>query len=227
MNKIIAKIAWQGDILRFGHFTNASGGTFPLLPDPRWLFTNPEYLKIIAEELSKFIKEKLPNVNTVAGASTAGIPLATAVSLQTGLKMIYVRKEGKGYSSNQTVEGKLDKNMVAVILDDFNVKGKGKNVHIQNLWANGVSCSDALTVFDCECEMVPWFADNNIKVNWLLTVSEYFKYGLDNNYISKELYDLVWDVYKNDNFMNWNPKQDKWKQIMSLAKKEGFKFLGE
>jgi len=227
MNETIAKIAWEGEILRFGYYTNASGGTFPLLPDPRLLYTNSEYLKILGVELRKTILQTLPHVNTVAGAATAGIPLAAVISLDTDLKFIYVRKEGKGYSSNQTVEGKIDDTMQAVIVDDFNVKGKGKNVLIQNLWANGIKCSDALTIFDCECEMIPWFKQNKIKVSWLLTASEYFKYGLDNGYISKELYDLVWDVYKDDNFMNWNPEQDKWKQIMDLAKREGFKFLGE
>ena len=227
MNERIAQIAWEGDILRFGHYTNASGGTFPLLPDPRLLFTNPKYLKIIGKEVAAAVKSEFPQVNTIAGASTAGIPIGVAASLESGLEFIYVRKEGKGYSGNQTVEGKVHPGMSAVIVDDFNVKGKGKNILMQNLWASGIACREALTVLDCECPMVEWYAENNITVRWLLTVSDFFRYGLAHGKISQALYDLVWDVYKDDNFLKWSPEQEKWKQIMELARKEGFKFLGE
>lgn len=225
MNERIAQIAWEGEILQFGHFTNASGGTFPLLPDPRFLFTTPKYLKILGEELAKAVAEYFPSVNTIAGASTAGIPLGAVTSLESGLEFLYVRKEGKGYSSNQTVEGKVREGMDAVVVDDFNVKGKGKNILIQNLWANGISCRAALTVLDCECPMVEWYAENKVDVRWLLTVSDFFRWGLANKKISKPLYDLVWDVYKDDNFLKWSPEQEKWKLVMELARKEGFKFL--
>lgn len=227
MNERIAQICWEASILRFGHYTNASGGTFPLLPNPRLLFTSPRYLKILGEELGKVITQEMPHINTVAGASTAGIPLATAAALEVGCEFLYVRKEGKGCSDNQTVEGKLRPGMVAVIIDDFNVKGKGKNTLMQNLWASGVACRDALTILDCECPMIDWYRENSITVRWLLTVSDIFRWGLAHGKISQALYDLVWDVYKDDNFLKWSPDQEKWKQIMVLARGEGFKFLGE
>lgn len=227
MNERIAQIAWESDILRFGHYTNASGAIVPFLPDPRWLFTNPKYLKVLGEELAKVITHEMRHINTLAGASTAGIPLAAVTALETGLEFIYVRKEGKGYSSNKTVEGRLRPGMVAVIIDDFNVIGKGKNMLIQNLWANGIGCRDALTVFDCECPMIEWYAENKVTVKCLLAMSDYFAYGLSHGYISKELHDFIWDAYKDNNLFKWQPEQEKWKQVMELARKEGFKFLGE
>ena len=227
MNERIAQLIWEGDVLRFGHYTNASGGTFPLLPDPRLLFTNPRYLKVLGEELGKLIRAEFPSVHTVAGASTAGISLATAVALETGLEFVYVRKEGKGYAGNQTVEGKVHPGMEAIIVDDFSVKGKGKNILIENLWANGIGCRSALTVLDCECPMVPWYQENQVIVRWLLTVSDIFRWGLAHGKLSRELYDLVWDVYKDDNFLKWSPEQEKWKAVMASAKQEGFTFLGE
>lgn len=59
----------------------------------KYLFeSNPEILRNIAEYLSKLIPS---DTEVLAGLEMGGIPIATALSLQTGIPAVYVRKKSK------------------------------------------------------------------------------------------------------------------------------------
>jgi orotate phosphoribosyltransferase len=62
----------------------------------------PELLAPIAEHMQKLIPE---NTEILAGLEMGGIPLSSAISLQTGLPSIFVRKKAKEYGTRKLAEG--------------------------------------------------------------------------------------------------------------------------
>lgn len=69
----------------------------------KYLFeSNPVLLLAIAKQLKELIP---PETEVLAGLEMGGIPVATALSLQTGLPAVFVRKEAKKYGTCKLAEG--------------------------------------------------------------------------------------------------------------------------
>lgn len=64
--------------------------------------SDPRILRSIAKEFSKLLP---PGIEMLAGMELGGIPLATALSLETGLPCIFVRKEAKSHGTQKSIEG--------------------------------------------------------------------------------------------------------------------------
>lgn len=62
----------------------------------------PEILREIAKHMTPLIP---PGTEVLAGLEMGGIPIATALSLETGLPCVFVRKEAKEYGTCQFAEG--------------------------------------------------------------------------------------------------------------------------
>src|SRR3989344_1633157 len=117
MNEKIAKALSDANVVKFGKFALASGLISPIYVDLRILPSYPESMGAVTEELVKAVKKLKPEV--IAGAETAGIPLATAISLKTKIPMIYVRKRPKSYGTQEMIEGILKKDAKTVLVDDM------------------------------------------------------------------------------------------------------------
>ncbi|MFC2011274.1 orotate phosphoribosyltransferase [Chloroflexota bacterium] len=69
----------------------------------KYLFeSNPKLLMEIANQLSELIPE---GTEALAGLEMGGIPLATTLSLQTGIPAVFVRKKAKEYGTCKLAEG--------------------------------------------------------------------------------------------------------------------------
>ena len=62
----------------------------------------PALLREIAKQMVPLIP---PGTEVLAGLEMGGIPIATALSLETGLPCVFVRKEAKAYGTCQFAEG--------------------------------------------------------------------------------------------------------------------------
>ncbi|MDI3487221.1 MAG: orotate phosphoribosyltransferase [Methanolobus sp.] len=74
--------------VKFGDFTLASGKKSSYYIDIKKASTDPKTLKIIAKEAGKVIKDM--NLDAVGGVVLGGVPLATAVSMETDLPLILI-----------------------------------------------------------------------------------------------------------------------------------------
>lgn len=94
------------DINQVAHLT----GTFTLRSErishqyfDKYQFeSDPRLLKAIAVELKPMIPT---DTEILAGLEMGGIPIATALSLETGLPMTLVRKQAKAYGTEKLAEG--------------------------------------------------------------------------------------------------------------------------
>ncbi|MGE4131473.1 MAG: orotate phosphoribosyltransferase [Bdellovibrionales bacterium] len=62
----------------------------------------PRLLKSIAMAMRPLIPA---GTDALAGLEMGGIPIATALALESGLPVVFVRKEAKGYGTNRVAEG--------------------------------------------------------------------------------------------------------------------------
>ena len=110
-----------------GEFTLRSGQVSTLYFDKYRFEGTPELLRPLAVEMAKLLPT---DTEIVAGLELGGVPLATAVSLHTGLPAAFVRKEAKTYGTCQALEGQ-------------DVSGK-KVTFIEDIITTGGAVSDAL-----------------------------------------------------------------------------------
>jgi len=99
-----------------GDFVLSSGKRSKYYLD-KWRFeTNPGLLREIARALARLLPDPPPA--RVAGVELGGVPLATALSLETGLPSLVVRREAKGYGTAREIEGVYQPGERVVLVED-------------------------------------------------------------------------------------------------------------
>ncbi len=129
----------------------------------------PQILKEIAKESLAFIK---PMHQALAGLETGGIPLATALSLESGLPVCFVRKEAKTYGTCQFAEGLEVKDKNLLIIEDVVTTGGQLKTSIKDLRESGAVITDALCVImrGPETEIRQAFRDElGVELRYLFT----------------------------------------------------------
>ena len=112
----------------------------------KYLFeSNPTLLKEIANQLSKLIPE---GTEVLAGLEMGGIPIATALSLKTGIPVVFVRKEAKSYGTCKLAEGIDIKNKNVCIIEDVVTTGGQILLSAEDLKNVGAKVKNVLCVID-------------------------------------------------------------------------------
>ncbi|HSW31788.1 MAG TPA: hypothetical protein VLH75_20060 [Longimicrobiales bacterium] len=108
-----------------------SGLWSPFYLQLRALPSHPDLMRTIGANLAHLIKARVREATRVVGIATAGVPIATAVSLEGGLPCAYTRKiEGvrsaealrealSSYGDHSLIEGDLAAGDVVVLVDDL------------------------------------------------------------------------------------------------------------
>lgn len=120
-----------------------SGQMSPFYIQLRYLCSHPTTLGKIGEALAVMLKEEAPDVNRLVGVAFAGVPIATAVSLASGLpavhtrKILGVRSEAElqeaidQYGQHSLIEGEIDEGDTLCLIDDL-VTGMESKVVARN-----------------------------------------------------------------------------------------------
>jgi orotate phosphoribosyltransferase len=106
-------------ILR-GTFTLRSGRTSNYYVDKYVLTTDPEILRGLGALLAQHVPA---GVDRIAGAELGGIPLVSAVMLETHKPGIFVRNSRKEYGTAKLLEGALEPGESVVLLEDVCTTG--------------------------------------------------------------------------------------------------------
>ena len=105
-----------------GHFRLRSGLESRTYFDKYQFECRPDMLRAIVERMSDLIP---PGTELLAGLELGGVPLAAALSLETGLPCVFVRKRAKGYGTQRIVEGpNVDGKAICVIEDVITTGGQ-------------------------------------------------------------------------------------------------------
>jgi uridine monophosphate synthetase len=114
----LAEALFDAGCIRFGEFELKSGITSPIYLDLRTLAGHPALLRSVARAYLPLLGDGL----RVAGVPLAGLPLATAVALESGRPMIYPRPP-KEHGTGATVEGPFEAGDRVVVVDDVATSG--------------------------------------------------------------------------------------------------------
>lgn len=142
----IAEGLLQAGCVKFGKFTLKSGMLSPIYIDLRQLIGYPSLLAQVAEAYIAILKSL--NFDRLAALPYAAVPVATAISLQSGWSMIYPRKEAKGYGTNAEIEGVFQTGERVVVVDDLVTTGGSKLEAIRKLSAAGLRVEDVVVLID-------------------------------------------------------------------------------
>ena len=113
-----ARIA-QAAFLR-GDFLLSSGRRSSFYIDKYLFETDPQLLRAIARLLAGMLPA---DATRLIGPALGGVPLATALALETGLPFAIVRPEAKDYGTAKTIEGRVEAGDRAVVLEDVVTTG--------------------------------------------------------------------------------------------------------
>ena len=130
-----------------GEFKLRSGNTSNFYWDKYRFESNPELLTVIAKEMVKLLPS---SCDGVAGLELGGIPLATAVSLQTGIPCFYVRKEAKTYGTCNLIEGGAKVGSNLVVIEDVITTAGQVCTSIEQIRAAGYTVEHVVAVIDRE-----------------------------------------------------------------------------
>ena len=134
--------------VKFGNYTLKSGVSSPIYVDLRRLIAYPSVLKQVAGLYKDFLKEW--QCDAIAALPYAGLPIGTAVSLETGCPMIYPRKEVKEYGTGAAIEGVFHPGMKVLIIDDVATRGDAKFEAIERLEMAGLNVVGTCVLIDRE-----------------------------------------------------------------------------
>ncbi len=130
---------------REGDFTLRSGRRSHYIIDKYGFETRPDLLRAIARELAGLLPQ---DARQLAGVELGGVPLATALSLETGLPFVIVRKGQKGHGLDRPVEGELIKGEHVVLVEDVATTGGAALAAVETLRQAGAGEVSALLVVD-------------------------------------------------------------------------------
>ena len=100
-------------------FIWASGIKSPIYCDNRLTLSNVDVRKDVENALAEVIKKHYPDVEMIMGTSTAGIAHGAIVATILNLPMGYVRASTKDHGRNNRIEGKVEKGMKCVVIEDL------------------------------------------------------------------------------------------------------------
>ena len=128
-----------------GSFTLRSGQVSTTYFDKYLFEADPGLLREVAAAASALIPEA---TEVLAGLELGGVPVATALSLETGLPVAFVRKKAKEYGTAKLAEGAEIAGRRVLIVEDIVTTGGQVVLSARDLRDRGASLVGALCVVD-------------------------------------------------------------------------------
>ena len=167
----LIEILKENKVFEEGEFTLASGKKSNYYVNMKRAITEPEILSTIA----KLINEKIgDDIDKIAGPALGAVPIATAVSLESKLPLLMIRKEKKGYGTSKLIEGELNQGDNVIVVEDVSTTGGSLLKAIKAIQDNGGNVVRAFVVVDRQEGAIEEFEKEGITLEPLIIVNEFF-----------------------------------------------------
>jgi orotate phosphoribosyltransferase len=153
-----------------GEFKLRSGLTSKEYFDKYRFEAQPKLLKAIAVAMKPLIPA---GTQVLAGLEMGGIPIATALSLESGIPAVFVRKEAKGYGTCRIAEGLESlKGMKVCVIEDVITTGGQVVLSCEELRKEGALLENVLCVINRQQGGEENLAKANLKMTALFTSAD-------------------------------------------------------
>ncbi|MGM0400509.1 MAG: orotidine-5'-phosphate decarboxylase [Chloroflexota bacterium] len=195
--KALARGLFDAGCVRFGDFVLHSGAHSPIYIDLRRLVGHPRLLAEVAQCYGRLLHSL--QFDRMAAIPTAGLPIGTAVALETGYPLIYPRRRAKSYGTKRIVEGEYAAGDCVVVLDDLITSGGSKFEAIESLEAEGMVVEDVVVLVDREQGGAEALAERGYHLHALFTLRELVGALAHDDKISSEEEGRVLDYLEKEN----------------------------
>ncbi len=130
-----------------GEFKLRSGQTSTEYFDKYCFESDPELLREIAKKMSPLVPER---TEVLAGLELGGVAIATALGLESGYNLCFVRKKAKEYGTMKLAEGAVIGGKKVCIIEDVVTTGGQIIESVRELRKLGAEITDVLCVIDRE-----------------------------------------------------------------------------
>lgn len=161
----------KNNVFKTGKFTLSSGKKSDYYVDMKKAITNVEILKTIAKIITHEIKDE--KIDKIAGPALGAIPIATAISLESNIPLLMIRKEKKEYGTSKLIEGQLNDGDNVVVVEDVTTTGNSLLKAIDAINDNRGKVKKSFVVVDREEGAGDMFKNKNIDFQPLIYVSEF------------------------------------------------------
>ncbi|SDX65339.1 orotate phosphoribosyltransferase [Paenibacillus sp. CF384] len=152
-----------------GSFTLRSGQVSETYFDKYLFEANPRLLGAIACELALCIPV---GIDVLAGLEMGGIPIATALSLETNIPAAFVRKQAKNYGTCKLAEGAEVRGQNVCVVEDVVTTGGQILLSVAELRAAGAIVEDVICVIERNPDGRKKLEEAGLKLHALFTIEE-------------------------------------------------------
>jgi uridine monophosphate synthetase len=170
--------------VKFGSFTMKSGVVSPIYIDLRLLASHPRLLAMVAGSFLPIMSGL--EFDCLAAIPYAALPIATAISLQTGVPMIYHRREVKEYGTQASIEGAFEKGNTALVVDDLITTGGSKLEAIERLTSVGLQVTDIAVLINRQSTKSDTLAKAGYHLHSVLHIDDLLQHWEQSGKVSPE-----------------------------------------
>jgi orotate phosphoribosyltransferase len=158
--------------LLHGDFVLRSGRRSSWYLDKYRFETQPKLLRELGTRLFDLATSVEPELVRLAGPELGAVPLAAAASLAGEVPYLIVRREAKGYGTDNRIEGAYEEGELVCLVEDVVTSGGAALDAIKALRAEGLRVSSAVCVLDREDGGVDELARHAVRLHPLFRGGE-------------------------------------------------------
>lgn len=172
MNKNeLVKLLKECGAIKFGRFVLTSGAISDYYIDIKKASTNPNVLKKIANEMSTYTE----GYDILAGLELGAVPLVVALSLETNIPYVIIRKEKREHGTSKQIEGDKVKNKRVLIIEDVTTSVGSVVKSVNAIRKNQGKVDEVLVIVDRESGAEKKLRNLDVNFIPLLSVSDILK----------------------------------------------------
>ena len=154
--------------IKFGNFILTSGESSDYYIDIKKAITDPIVLNKITKKIAKYST----NYDLIAGMELGAVPLIVALSLETKIPYVIIRKTKRTHGTSKQIEGGNVKDKKILIIEDVTTSGGSVIETIKILKKQNAILDKVIVVVDRENGANKKIENLNLKLIPLLSISE-------------------------------------------------------